>query len=51
MNIEFGYLTLPRIWRALRFEAEEFVLLDSEMKPMPSLGASSNVDIVEPSTL
>lgn len=51
MSIELGCLTLPRICRALRLEAGEFVLLDSEMKPMPSLGESSIVGIVEPSTL
>lgn len=51
MSIELGCLTVPRICRALRLEAGEFVLLDSEMKPTPSLGESSIVGIVEPSTL
>ena len=51
INRDIDCLTLPRIWRGLCFEAGEFVLLDSEVKPMPSLGDSSNADIVELSTL
>ena len=51
MSIELGCLTVPRICSALHLEAGEFVLLDSEMKSMPSLGESSIIGIVEPSTL
>ena len=51
MSIELGCLTVPRICSALHLEAGEFVLLDSEMKPMPSLGESSIVGIVEPNTV
>lgn len=50
-DIELGYLTVPRICEALQLEQGEMILLDSEGKLMHSLGDSSVVGFIEPSTL
>lgn len=51
ISIELGCLTVPRVCESLHLEIGETIVLDSEMKLMPSLGESSVIGIVEPSTL
>ena len=50
-HIELGSLTVPRVCESLHIEIGEVVVLDSEKRIMPSLGESSVIGIVDPSTL
>lgn len=50
-HMELGCLTVPRVCESLHLEMGEMVVLDSEKRIMPSLGVSSVIGIVEPSTL
>ena len=50
-HIELGCLTIPRVCEILHLEMGEMVVLDSEKRIMPSLGLSSVIGMVEPSTL
>ena len=50
-SMDLGSLTVPEICQLIGLVDDEVIVLDSEMRQMPELGAYSIIGIIEPDTL